>query len=278
MLYIGEYADIGSAGRGSVPIPQEPPQHEQKLEIGPSPEVSVVLAASTCLVRLIADADCAIAIGVDPDPTHSARVIRAGSEALIAVVPGSDMCIAVIAAGNRSVSTDRSSVSGYDSLSALLQVIASPTEAKTQLDALVAQAEKVDAAAADLRKETADNRTSRDDLIAATNAAQTAQAEAKAAKQEAIIASAKVARESAELDAKMATFKMDSDARTADQDKRETAIGVSLENMNSKQRDLADKESQLSQREADLAEAMAALTASQAAYTSRMTKLKELAG
>ena len=95
-LYIGEYHDMVSTIRGSIEIPLEPPIAEQSIEIGGKSQQSKTLSPDTCIVRLSPDADCLIAIGLDPDATDSPRRMTADREQIIGVVAGSKMKIAAI--------------------------------------------------------------------------------------------------------------------------------------------------------------------------------------
>jgi hypothetical protein len=96
-LYIGEYHDMVSTIRGSIEILLEPPIAEQSIEIGGKSRQSEAFSPDTCIVRLSSDADCIIAIGLDPDATDSLRRMTAGQERTIGVVAGSQMKIAVMA-------------------------------------------------------------------------------------------------------------------------------------------------------------------------------------
>jgi hypothetical protein len=144
-LSICEYRDIGSTARGSIPIPLEPPISEQKIDLGLTSQQSKQLHPDTCLVKLIANADCVIAIGDDPDASNSVRHLAAGREQIISVVAGSNLKIAAVAAGSSSMS---------DSLGAFLQVVANPAEAQKTLAALTKQATVIDTAAMNLRDAT----------------------------------------------------------------------------------------------------------------------------
>lgn len=147
-LSILEYRDIGSTGRGSVPIPLEPAIAEHAIELGAVSQQSRPFHPETCLVKLIASGDATIALGTDPDATNSSRHLPAGREQILAIVPNSKMKIAAIAAAGSSNMSD--------SLGAFINVIANPTAAKKNLDALTKQAATIDTAAANLKAATAE--------------------------------------------------------------------------------------------------------------------------
>src|SRR4051794_21442065 len=130
-LYLGEYSEIGTTARGSIPIPLEPPIKEQSIDLAATSRQSKPFSPNTCLVKLIADVDCVIQIGGDPDATNSVRHLPAGREQLLSIVPGSNLKIAAVAAGTSSMS---------DSLSSFLQVVANPAAAQKTMAGLKAQA------------------------------------------------------------------------------------------------------------------------------------------
>jgi len=145
-LSICEYSDIGSTARGSIPIPLEPPIAEQSIEVGQISKQSKQFAPDTCLVKLIGDADCIIAIGENPDAADSVRHLAAGREQILSVVAGSNLKIAVIGKGSGSMS---------DALGAFLQVVANPVATQKAMAGLKTQAALIDTAAKNLRDATA---------------------------------------------------------------------------------------------------------------------------
>ena len=145
-LSLCEYRDIGSTARGSIPVPLEPAIAEQSIQLGHTSQQSKQFSPDTCLVKLIANADCTIAIGPDPDATNSVRHLAAGREQILSVLPGSNLMIAAIAAGNNNMS---------DSLGAFLQVVANPAAAQKAMDGLKTQAAQIDVASKNLQEATA---------------------------------------------------------------------------------------------------------------------------
>src|SRR5947208_8141692 len=99
-LSILEYADVGSSPRGALSLPLEPPVSEQTIEIGFKSQQSAPLSPRTCIVRLVSDTDCRIAISAAADATDSLRQLTAGQEQLVTVAAGSGMRIAVVGTGS----------------------------------------------------------------------------------------------------------------------------------------------------------------------------------
>jgi hypothetical protein len=145
-LTLCEYRDIGSTARGSVAIPLEPPIAEQSIELGLTSQQSKSFAPDTCLIKLMANGDCNIAIGQDPDATNSVRHVAAGREQVLAVPANSKLKIAAMAAGSNNMT---------DNLGAFLTVVANPAAAQKTMADLKTQAATIDAAAKNLRDATA---------------------------------------------------------------------------------------------------------------------------
>lgn len=267
-LYVGEYCDIGTTSRGSIPIPLDPPLAEQAVEISSQSKQSKTLAAETCIVKLVSDTDCSIAIGADPDATNSVRFLAAGKEQIITVTTGSKQRIAVVASGSGSMS---------DSLGAFLKIIASPADAQKKLDSLTKQAGEIDASAQALRTATDGHKQAKaaaDDAAkaAADAAAQAAADAADLAKQKAVFL--------ADQDAYAAKVKADADLAAAaakDIANRETALRASADALNRKSARLDDTTIQLDAREKDISDREAAAVALKADYEARIVKLKALA-
>lgn len=267
-LYIGEYCDIGTTSRGSIPIPLDPPLAEQAVEIAGQSKQSSALAADTCIVKLMSDADCSIAIGPDPDATNSVRFLAAGKEQIITVLAGSKQRIAVVASGSGSMS---------DSLGAFLKIIASPAEAQKTLDSLSKQAGQIDASAQALRVATDGHKQAKAAADAATKTA--ADASALAASDAADLAKQKAALQ-ADQDAhaaKVTSDANDADAKAKDIADREAALRTSADALSRKSQRLDDTTAQLDAREKDISDREAAAVALKADYEARIAKLKALA-
>ena len=139
-LSIIEYSDVGSTQRGPVPVPLEPPNNVQTIEVGATSVVSDPMSPSTVIIKLQSDQEAMFDVGPEPDASNSARKLLAGVEKTIAIPPGKGMRIAVRASGSIPVS-------GMDSLEGLLKLVSSPAEVKKQIDALSKATAKHDAAA-----------------------------------------------------------------------------------------------------------------------------------
>lgn len=269
MLYIAEYFDVGSTGRGSLPIPLEPPAAEQELAVGPRSVQSEPFRKDTCLVKLMSDEDCLIAIGDDPDATNSIRKLRAGDEKIIAVQ--AKQRIAVIASPNVR------SVSGMDSLESLLVLMASPADGQKQFAALKEYTDTLTAAAADLKSSTAEDRAIRDQLVQATKDALASKADAAKAIEELSNREAALDRDAKDQADKAASDKAALDARSNELDAKAAELAASAADMSRKGNGLADLAGSLDERERELAAKQAALDAAQADFDGRMAKLKALA-
>lgn len=266
-LYVGEYCDIGSTTRGSIAIPLEPPLNEQSVEITSQSKQSAPIADTTCIVKLISDADCAIAIGTDPDATNSVRYLAAGMERIITVLPGSKLKIAVVATGDGSMS---------DSLGAFLKIIASPAEAQKRLDNLTKQATVIDGSAASLRSATDEHKKAKADLESATKIAQAAKAVADKAADDVAKAQAALADAKDAYDARVKADAEAAKAMAKELAEREAALNGTALDLNGKAQDIADASKNLDAREKALADKAAALAAAQADYEARIAKLKAL--
>jgi chromosome segregation ATPase len=266
-LYIGEYCDIGSTSRGSIPIPLDPPLFEQSIDIGAQSKQSAVLAPDTCIVKLVSDADCAIAIGADPDASSSVRYLASGKEQILTVLPNTKLKIAVVASGGGSMS---------DSLGAFLKVVASPAEAQKALDALSKQAAVIDGSASALRSATDDHKKAKADLDSSTKMAQAAKAVADKAADDIAKAQAALAAAQAAYDAQVKADAADANAKAKALADREAVLNGQAADLDARARDLADAASNLEAREKALADKAAVLAASQADYDARIAKLKAL--
>ncbi len=89
-LYITEFFSQGVDGGSKtpvVPVPQMPPAAEQVVTFTTTTQ-SAALNAATRFVRLIADADCHIAVGANPTATTSNLKLIAGAAEYFGVTPG----------------------------------------------------------------------------------------------------------------------------------------------------------------------------------------------
>ena len=266
-LCILEYSDIGTTQRGSIAIPLEPPLGEHGLEITSQSRQSASLGKLTSIVKLVADADCAIAVGEDPDATNSLRFLAAGREQLITVAPGSNFKIAAVSSGVGSMS---------DSLGAFLKVIASPAESQKKLDGLNKQAAVIDASAQSLRAATEAHKQAKAEADAAAKAADDAIAKAAQAAND-------LAKQKSEFEARQDAYtaKVESDAALADATAkdfadREAALAGARADLAKKSDQIAKAGSDLDVREKDLADRASAVAAIKADYEARIAKLKAL--
>lgn len=269
-LYIGEYSDIGSVGRGSVPIPQEPPHGEQAVDFSVTSKASDTLSDATCIVRLVSDDDCAISVGADPDATNSVRLVSANKEQLLTVVAGSKMKIAVVATGGVA--------SGFDSLDALLRIVTSPIDAKKQFDLLAVQAAKADAATKALRVASDADRMTKDDLDAATKKAEAAKAANDRSVADIAAAAAAAAAKEARRVTQVEADKTAAAARKADLDAQAVSLAALSDRLGLAFNKVDIAETDLAKRETELVNAKDALAIAQAGYEERVAKLKALTG
>jgi hypothetical protein len=266
-LFLGEYCDVGSTNRGSLAIPLEPPLAEQAVEIGNQSSQSKPLRADTCIVKLISDADCAIAIGSDPDATNSVRFLAAGKEQTIAVPPNSNLKVAVVASGSGSMS---------DSLGAFLKIIASPEDAKKKLDELTKQAAVIDASAQSLRVATDAHKQAKADADAALRAASDAADKASQGQ-------ADLAKQQSQFEAQKDEYaaKLKADAAAADLAAksladRQAALASDQAELLKRSDNVAAAVSELDARAKDVADRERAADALKDDYEARIAKLKAL--
>lgn len=271
MLTILEYTDIGSTSRGSIAIPLEPPAAQQAIDVGPSSIQSEAFRPATCIVKVMSDEDCQIAIGADPDATGAARKLKAGVEQIVTIPMGKNFKIAVAA-------SNLGSVTGMDSLESLLKLLASPADAQVQFAAMQANADKLSAAAKEFQVASVEHKAMNDQLVQSTK-------DALAAKETANKAAGDVAEREARLDKdakdqadKVAADQTAADARAKDLDAREATLTANLADLNKKGSDLADLASNLDAKSKDLTAREEAVAATETDYENRMAKLKALAG
>lgn len=87
-LYITEFNDLALDPSGVRPqVPQMPPVAEQVVTFTTTTQ-SAALNAATRFVRIIADADCHIAVGADPTATTSGMKLISGQAEYFGVTPG----------------------------------------------------------------------------------------------------------------------------------------------------------------------------------------------
>jgi len=269
MLYLAEYTDIGSAGRGAVPIPMEPAIASQTIEVSASSAQSTPFDPATCLVSLVADEDIMLAVGKDPDAARG-RIVKAGVEKVISIPAGSGLKVAVMAANSGSVT-------GMDSLESLVKLLASPDDAQKQYAVMKSNADKMAAVAADLRKDTEENRAIHDQLVQATQEALAAKAAAEQAAGDVAVRESALDRDMADhadkvkADEASATILSDAlDAKILELSGWEASI-------NKKDGDLSLLAANLDAREKELKAREDAAAALQADYEARVAKFKALA-
>lgn len=96
-LYITEFAAQGRDGAGYVaPAPMVPPLAEQTVAIGAGSVQSNAFAATTAIVRVVADAVCSIAWGANPTATAAKARIPANVPCDFMVPVGQSYKVAVI--------------------------------------------------------------------------------------------------------------------------------------------------------------------------------------
>lgn len=268
-LYIGEYADIGSTPRGSIPIPLEPPRSEQSLELSATSIQSDSFSSDTSVLLLVSDVDCAIAIGADPDATTSARFLAAGQEKIVTVTLGSKLKVAAVARGSGSMS---------DSLGSFLSVVADPVAAKKSLDALAKQAAVADASAQTMRVAADTNRKAKTDADAATQKAEAAKAANDRSVADVVAAAAAADAKEAQRAAQAVADQSDADKRKATLDAQAVALSEQADRLAVAFNKVDIAEADLSRRERVLADGLAKLTTAQDDYAAKLAKLKALTG
>lgn len=273
MLYLAEYTDIGSTGRGSIAIPLEPALKTQVFEVTAGSVQSETFAPGTCVITLLSDEDCMFKIGADPNAMDGGNKLIAKTEKVIAVQVGAGLRIAVTAANVRSVSK----MDNMDSLEALVKLLASPADAKTQYDLMAANVAKMNDSADALRKASEESAAIRDQLILATN-------DAHAAKAVADVAAGDVAKRENALDqdwkdhaAQVAVDKAAADERAKVLAAQEATVASGNDLLNKRGTELTDLAASLDAREKALADREAAAAALQTDYEARLAKLKALA-
>lgn len=273
MLHVAEYSDVGSTTRGATAIPLEPALDTQTLEITAGSVQSATFEPATCVITLLSDEDCMFKIGRDPNALDGGNKLIAKIEKTITVIAGSGMKIAVTAANVRSVSK----MDNMDSLEALVKLLASPADAKTQFDLMAANVAKMNDSAAELRKASEEAAATRDQALQAAN-------DAAAAKAVADVAAGDVAKRENALDQdmkdhadKVAADKADADARRQELDRGSASIAADFIAVNKRADELNALLANIQAREKELTDREAAVAADKADYEARIAKLKAIA-
>lgn len=269
MLYLAEYTDIGSTGRGSVPIPMEPAVATQVLDVTAGVVVSAAFQPTTCIVSLVADEDCMIAVGKDPSGAQSK--LRAGVEKLISVPAGAGLKVAVTAA-------NITKTGNMDSLESLIKLLASPADAQKQYAIMQTNIDKMGAAAANLRKDSEENQTIRDQLVQSTSEALAAKAAADKAAADVAAREAALDRDTSDYADKAKADRFDADQRAKVLNEREADLTANLASLNKRGSDLADRAASLDAKEKDLKAREDAAAAIQSDYEARIARFKALTG
>ncbi len=98
-LEINEFVGNVLTNGLSIPAVVLPPLANQSLAVGATSVASSALNPRTAIVRLMADEDCRILLGVTPTAVATSMKLRAGSETYFGVLAGvAGTKIAVIAA------------------------------------------------------------------------------------------------------------------------------------------------------------------------------------
>lgn len=122
-LDISEYMDSSHGN------PIEPPVAHQTLTLGPEPAQSRPFHKSTVVVRVVADVNCRVGFGIDPEATS---LLHAGREMTRVIHPGSGFRLCAMLAGeDGQMSGDR-----FDALIALVTNPAACAKRKAELDKL----------------------------------------------------------------------------------------------------------------------------------------------
>lgn len=270
-LYLGEYSELGASGRGVIPFPQEPPIGEQSIDIGLTSTSSETLLDEAVIIRLVAEEDCAIAIGVDPDATTSVRFVPAGKEQLLTVAAGSKMKIAVVAAGSGGGS-------GFDSLGALLRVVTAPADVQKAMETLAAQTTKANDARKALKDATAANASSADAAAEAARRADKAKIDAEQAATAATAKLDQLALETAVYSDRAKAEEEAAAARKSELDKKASELNSLKASLEKSAQSLLDSKTDLDKKTSDLAIQQAAAQALAAEYDAKLAKLKALTG
>jgi uncharacterized protein (DUF3084 family) len=271
-LYISEYASMLVLSGGQVPIGAEPSSRSQALEVGDASQVSEPFGPSTKFVRVHAEGACSLKFGRDPIATQGDARMSANTTEMFAVQGGHR--VAVIGSGRQSQDAD--------GVFALLQTIADPKAVQTRLAELKATADNSAKTLAEAKAASAELERTKTDL-AAREKALAQQSAALAATQQALEAQAaklKAEREAAYQD--LETRRKADSARAQDLTAKTAALESARQ---SAAQTMADTEAAMSRREKAIAAREQLVTAreqavavSEQTYSTRMARLKELAG
>jgi hypothetical protein len=132
-LDISEYVDTAS---GNL---VEPPIAHQTIEIDDEARLSAPLHKLTRCVRIVADVDCKIGIGVGASGSKPTQFLRAGEAERRIVMPDTGFIVSAMAAEPNRLSAGAGGLWSFGDLSHALALIADPAAAKKRLD-LIAQA------------------------------------------------------------------------------------------------------------------------------------------